>query len=301
MGQKYTRTETSAQIEEAVKDMSSFYRAACVNHAGTTYKADGNEYYTEIISEYLLKNYGLFNQIKKIKRVNYKIDSHTGTTPRATSNRKEERIALAIAQQNALNPLGEVIDYQVPLKIKQSDNAGKIDLMTFDDATGILRLIELKAPKSKETLLRCVLEIYTYYKTVDIKALIDSFGLTGKCNEVRICPLFFMGSTQNNEYDALNDHGNLVDLMNKISDDGAKVELLRFPFKEVKLISPVQQNISHANNTTTCDNTCSLDAAQAPNACTQRPIIMIPVVEQPNGFPLALEEVPNCEMEDLEK
>ena len=80
-----------------------------------------------------------------------------------------------------LNPLGEVIDYQVPLKSKQSDRAGKIDLMTFDESTGILRLIELKAPKSKETLLRCVLEIYTYYKTVDMNELLRSYGLDGKC------------------------------------------------------------------------------------------------------------------------
>lgn len=208
MGRKYTRTETIAQIEEVAKDMSTFYTATCINHAGTTYKADGARYYTEIISEYLLEHYDLFDQIQKIKRGNYKIGSHNGTTPRETSNRKEERIALALAQKKVLNPLGEVIDYQVPLKSKQSDRAGKIDLMTFDESTGILRLIELKAPKSKETLLRCVLEIYTYYKTVDMDELLRSYGLDGKCKEVRICPLFFKGSTQNNEYNTLGNHRN---------------------------------------------------------------------------------------------
>lgn len=96
--------------------MSTFYTATCINHAGTTYKADGARYYTEIISEYLLEHYDLFDQIQKIKRGNYKIGSHNGTTPRETSNRKEERIALALAQKKVLNPLGEVIDYQVPLK-----------------------------------------------------------------------------------------------------------------------------------------------------------------------------------------
>ena len=180
MGRKYTRTETIAQIEEAAKDMSTFYTATCIRRTGTTYKADGARYYgaryyTEIISEYLLEHYDLFNQIQKIKRGNYKIGSHNGTTPRETSNRKEERIALALAQKKVLNPLGEFIDYQVPLKSKQSDRAGKIDLMTFDESTGILRLIELKAPKSKETLLRCVLEIYTYYKTVDMNELLRSY------------------------------------------------------------------------------------------------------------------------------
>lgn len=118
MGRKYTRTETIAQIEEAAKDMSTFYTATCIRRTGTTYKADGARYYTEIISEYLLEHYDLFDQIQKIKRGNYKIGSHNGTTPRETSNRKEERITLALAQKKVLNPLGEVIDYQVPLKSK---------------------------------------------------------------------------------------------------------------------------------------------------------------------------------------
>lgn len=271
MGKKYTEKKTIEQIEEAAKDMSTFYTAACINHAGTTYKDDGARYYTEIISEYLLKHYNLFDQIQKIKRVNYKINSHNGTTPRETSNRKEERIALALAQKKVLNPLGEVIDYQVPLKSKQSDRVGKIDLMTFDESTGILRLIELKAPKSKETLLRCVLEIYTYYKTVDMDELLRSYGLDGKCSKVRICPLFFKGSTQDNEYNALDNHGKLVGLMNKMSDD-VKVELLRFPFENIETVSP---STSYANGVAGCVAPCTLGA-----------IIIISTVKNPNAAPL---------------
>ena len=282
MGQKYTRKETIEQIEEAAKDMSTFYTAACINHAGTTYKDDGAMYYTEIISEYLLEHYELFDQIQKIKRVNYKINSHNGTTPRETSNRKEERIALALAQKKVLHPIGEVIDYQVPLKSKQSDRVGKIDLMTFDESTGILRLIELKAPKSKETLLRCVLEIYTYYKTVDMGELLRSYGLHGKYSEVRICPLFFKGSTQDNEYNALVNHGNLVGLMNKMSND-VKVELLRFPFENIEMVSP---STSYANGVASC---------VAP--CTRGAIIIIPTVKNSNAAPLDVEEVPDCDTE----
>lgn len=285
MGKKYTEKKTIEQIEEAAKDMSTFYTAACINHAGTTYKDDGARYYTEIISEYLLKHYNLFDQIQKIKRVNYKINSHNGTTPRETSNRKEERIALALAQKKVLNPLGEVIDYQVPLKSKQSDRVGKIDLMTFDESTGILRLIELKAPKSKETLLRCVLEIYTYYKTVDMYELLRSYGLHGKYSEVRICPLFFKGSTQDNEYNALVNHGNLVGLMNKMSkmSNDVKVELLRFPFENIETVSP---STSYANGVASC---------VAP--CTRGAIIIIPTVKNPNAAPLDVEEVPDFDTE----
>lgn len=233
MRKKYTRAETISKIEEAVKEMSTFYKAECVNYTGTTYKADGDEYYTEIISEYLLENYNLFDHIEKIRRENYKIATHTGTTPCKDSNRKEERLALAMIQEKELQPIGETIDYQIPLKSKRKDVAGKIDLMTFDRATGILRLIELKAPESPDTMLHCILEIYTYYKTVDIDTLLRSFDLDGKCKEIRICPLFFKGSRQNREYETLDVRGNLVNLMNKISCEDVKVELLRFPVEKI--------------------------------------------------------------------
>ena len=153
--------------------------------------------------------------------------------------------------------------------------------MTFDESTGILRLIELKAPKSKETLLRCVLEIYTYYKTVDMDELLRSYGLDGKGKEVRICPLFFKGSTQNNEYNTLGNHRNLVGLMDKMSDDGVKVELLRFPFENIETVSP---STSYANGVTGCDT-----------PCTPGTIIIIPTVKSPNAAPLDLEEVPDCD------
>lgn len=288
MGKKYTRAEMNAKIEKAVENMSVFYRAACVNHTGTTYKADGNEYYTEIVSDYLLNYFDLFNQIKKIKRANYKVDTHNGTTPRPTSNRLEERIALSL-HQKYLRPIGKIIDYQIPLKSIQKDDAGKIDLMAFDEATGILRLIELKAPKSTETLLRCVLEIYTYYKTVDTDTLIDNYGLAGKCKEIRICPLFFKDSTQNKEYDSLIEHRNLISLMNKISNDEVKVELLRFPFEDNGLIVSALKAINmHPSGD--CKSSSSKIADQTKNRGRDKPVIF-PVSEQPNGFPFKHREV----------
>ena len=317
MAQKYTRFDTENQIKEATKDMSTFYRANCVNYTGTTFKSDGGEYYTEIVSEYLLDNYDLFDQIKTIKRDNYKIETHNGTTPRTISNRKEERIALAMYGKN-IWPIGKIIDYQVPLKSKQADGAGKIDLIAFDESTGILRLIELKAPKANDTLLRCVLEIFTYRKIVDKDALIKSYELDGKCTEIRICPLFFKDSKQDKEYEdfanRLGKYNKLmsklqqkprnclffVELMNRIRFDISKVELLRFPFTDAKLVSNAQ--VSSSKATKTADGTSVSSAmAQAGNACPTGPIVMLPIYEQPNGFPLALEEVTNCETETLEK
>ena len=38
-------------------------------------------------------------------------------------------------------------------------------------------LLEFKKPDSKETLLRCILEAYTYYKQVNCSKLLKDFGL----------------------------------------------------------------------------------------------------------------------------
>lgn len=94
-------------------------------------------------------------------------------------------------------------------------------------------------------------------------------------------PAVFKGSTQNNEYNTLGNHGNLVGLMDKMSDDGVKVELLRFPFENIETVSP---STSYANGVTGCDTPCTPGA-----------IIIIPTVKSPNAAPLDLEEVPDCD------
>ena len=52
----------------------------------------------------------------------------------------------------------------IALKEKQTNRVGKIDLVSFRQDTKTIYLIELKRLKSKGTLLKCTLEIATYYK-----------------------------------------------------------------------------------------------------------------------------------------
>ena len=82
---------------------------------------------------------------------------------------------MEIFRQGFLSDVGRVIDYQTPLKNRRSDKAGKIDLLSYDGIS--VRILELKEPDSDETMLRCVLEGYTYMKTVDGKRLINDFEL----------------------------------------------------------------------------------------------------------------------------
>ena len=61
----------------------------------------------------------------------------------------------------------------------------EIDLLAFDEKNGVLRLLELKVPNSTETMLRCVLEAYTYLRLVDREKLIQDFN----CGKQKNIPL----------------------------------------------------------------------------------------------------------------
>jgi hypothetical protein len=96
------------------------------------------------------------------------------------TNRDEEKFAKRITGLD-LKHLGLIIDYQIPLKdtIKNTGK-GKIDLISFDRETKTLFLIELKYIGNKETLLRAVLESYTYYMTVDKPKLMNDCIISNK-------------------------------------------------------------------------------------------------------------------------
>lgn len=55
--------------------------------------------------------------------------------------------------------------------------------------------MELKEPDSKETMLRCILEGYTYLKTVDQEKLLVDFGLPA-ITEITACPFVFREGAQ---------------------------------------------------------------------------------------------------------
>ena len=69
---------------------------------------------------------------------------------------------------------GKLIDYQVPLKNKRGDKAGKIDFIYEKD--GEFCFAEIKTAANKESILRAILEIQTYYQLVDKEKLLMDFG-----------------------------------------------------------------------------------------------------------------------------
>ena len=119
-------------------------------------------------------------------------------------------------QGKVFDIIGKIIDYQTPLKDIQTDRAGKIDLLAYNENKKTLRILELKRPDSKETMLRCVLEAYTYLKIVDKTKLLKDFELP-EDTTIEACPFVFYGKEQYREMQAIkDDRGNLGKLIEKL-------------------------------------------------------------------------------------
>ena len=192
----YTRKQILEKCEIEFENKKTFYQAGFVNYRGKT--TDTGEYYTEVVAEFLCKNINEYiSGISRISRkYSYKTESHDGEVPR--SNRKEEITAIEMYNQRHFDCIGEIIDYQTPLKSSKNDQAvGKIDLLSFDGKT--MRILELKKEDSVETMLRCVLEGFTYLKTVDTQKLVKDFDYDAEKVVVKASPFVFFGKEQHKE------------------------------------------------------------------------------------------------------
>lgn len=196
---KKTKSEILEKVEKAAKDMNSFYTKEFVKYSGRT--RDTGEYYTEIVAKYLCEHLDLFDQMQVISRKNSYKKTHDGEYGRQDSS-AEVNIAKNMFIQSkdrnvAFEKIGRVIDYQTPLKDTKKDEAGKIDLLSFDGKTA--RVLELKNANNNETMLRCVLEGYTYLKIIDKEKCAKDFGLPANTC-FKTSPLVFIGGVQEKEY-----------------------------------------------------------------------------------------------------
>ena len=211
----YTRKEIFEECQKAFVDKSTFYKQNFINYRGKT--TDTKEYYTEVIAEFLCEHiHEYVSGIECISRKSsYKTEGHDGTY-NPESNREEEIIAMQIFAQSKnhgdLDFIGHIEDYQTPLKSTAEDEAGKIDLLSFDGS--VMRILELKKPDSKETMLRCVLEGFTYLQTADCRKLITDFNRDPESVLMKACPFVFYNGEQHKEMKQARPHlKKLMDLL----------------------------------------------------------------------------------------
>ena len=167
--------------DEVKSFAANFYKAPIVNYKGYVKGAiqEDKNRYSEVISSTLLSK----NLLKDWKELNPVRPNHFDTDHTHSekvemkkllnTNRKEEILAKLLFYQRDVAGLGYIFDYQTPLKAKHNDSYGKIDLLGYNNDDECYSVIELKyrPSGSEETLLRCVLEAYTYYKLLDLKQI----------------------------------------------------------------------------------------------------------------------------------
>ena len=172
VGGKSRKSEQELQDEfgKAISDLNTFYSKDIVN---CRYVTEDFQWGTDYIAKLFLKGGYVrkFDDILAICRgagKSYNLrETHKCESLDNDTNRLEEKIAMKMRLQGYIDGIGEILDYQVPLKDEQSDKAGKIDLLAYDKKEGILRILELKAPNNdNDSLLHCVLEGETYKRVL---------------------------------------------------------------------------------------------------------------------------------------
>ena len=184
----------NVKLTEVQKFAANFYKASIINYKGhvTGKSKVNNTRYSEVIADTLVSK-GYIKTWLELQplRPNHFDTGHNHSesvdiNKLQFSNRKEEILAKLLFYQREVKDLGYIFDYQTPLKKVQSDPYGKIDLLGYNSKDKCYSIIELKyrPSGSEETLLRCVLEAYTYYKLFDLNQIESAQDHKG-INELR--------------------------------------------------------------------------------------------------------------------
>lgn len=195
----YSNEDIIEKVREALKTPATLYNCDFVNYIGNV----GDERYTEIVAREISKiqNFPLLCDIPQLTRQkSYKTESHKKLAKQKrpeNSNRDEEWIAIKMCGKK-FKYIGKILDFQTPLKDVKDDVAGKIDLLSYNKSENTAYILELKRPDSNETLLRCVLEAYTYWKIVDKERLLRDFDIQG--TELRKAVLVFKECNAYNDF-----------------------------------------------------------------------------------------------------
>lgn len=203
----YRKETLLAKISEAAQDMDTFYQQRFLNWTGFT--SDDKVRYTEVTAAYLLEHPKLLERICCVGRGSYLV-SHTPSLDAGgyRGPRKEEHLA-QVLKGKTLDGLGEIKEYQVPLKRSAKDEGvGKIDLVSVDGSK--LYVIELKVDTSEETLLRCAMEVFTYCRQANREQLMKDYHAT------EIVPAVLVGKGGAQEAELRKKPANLIRLLKQL-------------------------------------------------------------------------------------
>lgn len=230
-----TNKEYMSDFEKFIENKSNageLYKSNAITSQKSLWKE-----YTEILLNYSEGPKAYFDKIQSNKeRVNsYKVKEHSGVTkkgnPSSTKFQTEVRETMAMINcQNTDAPF-QLLDYQVPMKNSKKDKEKNIDLVGTDGKS--LYILEYKKSESEETLLRSVLECYSYRRFIDegIDKFTKDFGLP----DADVIPAILMmkNSEQYKSFkEAKEKNEKIIELMKKLGVKAFVIEPKGIIFEE---------------------------------------------------------------------
>ena len=238
-----TKNDIFNQLKTDSSNWSSLYKSDALNYSGDTAPTDtdnGGECDTEVAAEWIYDHFAeLSDGILQVERKwregcqpekPYSTISHLeirrNESPSATDQNSEAYIEqlLYIAEKGLNWDIGTILDHQIPLSNLDDDSLGEIDLLSCRG--NIMYILELKKADNKnDSLLHCIMQAYTYYKTIKDKSAFKKSFMPDSSNiQLALAPLFFEGSRPDEEIKR--PHDKLAKLVERINSE-VKVDFMR--------------------------------------------------------------------------
>lgn len=164
------------ELKDDFVGADTFYLSKSATRTGKT--SDTNKDYSEVVAGFLLEN----NFIEKDKFTGIaqisKKESYTTDKDYSKDNSNLNKIFKKYPQLN--QQFGIIIGQSISLSNYDDDKAGVIDYLTYKKESNELFIVQVKPQASKETLLSAVLELQTYYQTIDKEKLVNDLYSVGK-------------------------------------------------------------------------------------------------------------------------
>jgi hypothetical protein len=165
-----TKTELDVEWRSLPKNWFSIYQ----------WKRTTGASYTEWIAERIATSFPQIELVAEgLRTRSFRAADHRGQIRLRTGINQltEKRIVRAMFNSSPLPLMGDVIDYEIPLKDIKKAKHGNIDLLCVLPQTALC--VEAKKPKSNESILKAVLEAFVYTSLVATKkqSFLTSFNL----------------------------------------------------------------------------------------------------------------------------
>ena len=165
-----SKDELKAEWMALPKDWYSIYQWKPTSRAG----------YLDWIAGWIIESFPAIQlKTEGLRTRSFKAADHRGQISLATGIEQvtEKRIVRALFNRRELPVLGQVLDYEVPLKDRDDAAHGDIDLLCLTPTTCFC--LEAKKPDSSESILKPILQafVYTMLASTKKREFLSSFGL----------------------------------------------------------------------------------------------------------------------------